>query len=119
MSKVFISVPMRGRKVKEIRDDMSKIFAAYCDPEKDELLDTTIREESPKSKRLGVWYLGRSIQMLADADLVIFGPGYSKAPGCMTEGLVALLYGIPHTFIGRTKMEQVDKEDKEDNNNED
>ena len=112
--KVFVSIPMRGRATEEIRKDMQAIFRAYCNPEEDELIDTLVKAspEETNVKRVGVWYLGRSIQMLSDANYIIFGPGYSKAPGCMVEGLVALLYHIPHTFISQTKINN-----KEEKNN--
>lgn len=102
--KVFISIPMRGRTVEEIKADMEKIFSKFCDPERDELIDTVIEEDTSGIMRPNVWMLGRSIQLLANANYVIFGPGYSGAPGCMTEGLIALLYHIPHTFCSKSKL---------------
>jgi len=43
---------------------------------------------------MGAWYLGKSIQMLAQSDAAYFMEGWNKARGCCIEHTVAEQYGI-------------------------
>lgn len=38
-------------------------------------------------------YLAKSIEVMSDADIVLFMPGWEKAKGCIIEHEVALKYG--------------------------
>lgn len=42
--------------------------------------------------------LGRSIQLLSEADIAYFAPGWSKARGCRIEYMSAFDYGIDTFF---------------------
>ena len=42
--------------------------------------------------------LGRSIQLLSEADIAYFAPGWSKARGCRIEYMCASDYGIETFF---------------------
>ena len=93
--KVFISQPMNGvddHVVLKLRADAEKYLQdKYGDNV--EILQTFIYEDAPKdSGRL--WYLGRSIQLLGQADAIYFVKGWQKANGCIVESLIASLYGI-------------------------
>ena len=46
------------------------------------------------NKSIPVWYLGKSIQLLAQADIVYFGGDWKNARGCKIEYLVSEKYGI-------------------------
>lgn len=95
MKKIFVSVPMNGRDEIEIlntRDRIIKSLKKVCNCE---LLETYYRDDAPpEASRL--WYLGRSIQDLGLADLVIFAPGWQYAKGCVTEHHVCEVYNIPY-----------------------
>ena len=99
--KLFISLPMNGREDFEILNTRDQIFRAMkkiCDCE---LLETFVRDDAPPgAKRL--WYLGRSVQDLALADLVIFAPGWNYAKGCVVEHMVCETYGIPYVDWAET-----------------
>ena len=92
--KVFISQPMNGvddHVVLKIRADVEKYLQdKYGDVE---ILSTFIYEDAPKDAGR-LWYLGRSIQMLGQADAIYFVKGWQQAKGCVVEALIASLYGI-------------------------
>ena len=101
--KVFISQPMSGKREKEIREDRVRIleqlsrFAIY---EKDiDIIDTYVTEEPPEDSNVRLWFLGKTIEKLAQADLVIFAEDWQKARGCRIEHECAQIYHIPMVVI--------------------
>lgn len=94
MKKVFISQPMRGLKDSEIlykRLDVSaKLIEKYG--EGTFILDTYFDDFDSKTKPLE--YLAKSIEYLADADVVYFCKGWEKSRGCVIEQKCAVDYGI-------------------------
>ena len=71
--KLFISCPMTGRtedNIKKSMDKMHKIAEIVFDQEL-EVIDSYIPGEAPEGVNRGVWYLGRSIEMMAEADYFI------------------------------------------------
>ena len=95
MKKLFISLPMAGLSIEEIRSKMAeyKENAEYLMGEELELIDTIITE-APDVKEIGVWCVGKSITMMADADVVYFGRGWRSARGCLVEYEAAYRYKI-------------------------
>ena len=95
MKKLFISLPMAGKSEEEIRNKMAeyKENAEYLMGEKLELIDTIITE-APDVKEIGVWCVGKSIMMMAEADVVYFGRGWRSARGCLVEYEAAYRYKI-------------------------
>ena len=56
------------------------------------------------SDRVRLHYLGRSIQILAKADIVVFAGDCSDAKGCLVETAVCSIYDIPYlVFKGEDK----------------
>ena len=112
--KVFVSLPMRDRSTDEIREDMNDILdmikPGYAELGEDVELIDTIWPDGPGPDILdeGAWYLGRSIQALAEADLAIFHPGWREARGCIIEHMVCAMYNIPYFDIS---MDYGDHED--------
>ena len=96
MKKLFISLPMAGKSEEEIRNKMAeyKEYAEYLMGEELELIDSFIYNAPGDIKDVGVWCLGRSIMMMADADVVYFGRGWGSARGCIVEHEVACGYEI-------------------------
>lgn len=89
--KVMISQPMRGKtneQIKKERESLVKEIEANGD-----IVLDTIFEEAPKNIDEAVWFLAKSIEYLANADKVIFMPGWNKARGCKIEHEVAVEYG--------------------------
>lgn len=96
MKKVFVSQPMRDRSDKEIETERKDIVALVKKQygEDVELLDTFFKGAPHDAAPL--WFLGKSIQMLGRADIVVFAPGWDKYRGCRTEHFVCEQYGIDY-----------------------
>lgn len=98
MKKVFISQPMRGRKDEEILKEREKIKKNIKDilEEDVEIIDSFLQEypENVHDIHIPVWYLGKSIQLLSQADMIYLGEGWDKARGCKIEYEIAKAYGI-------------------------
>lgn len=98
--KVFISQPMKGKTEEEILEERKKLIELAEDiVEKPvEVIDSYFKD-APKTEDNvivdRVWYLGKSIQKLAEADAAVFGNGWSITPGCIIEHQVCELYDIP------------------------
>ena len=85
MKKLFISQPMRGLTDEEIvitREEI-RVRAEETIGESVELIDSFI-EDYPGEiyKSVPVWYLGKSIQLLSQADIAYFGGDRRNARGC-------------------------------------
>ena len=95
MKKLFISQPMRGLTDEEIlkaREEI-RLKAEKTIGEPVELLESFFEGFDP-SGNIPVAYLGKSISLLAEADVVYFGEGWKEARGCKIEHEVAKEYGI-------------------------
>lgn len=104
MIKVFISQPMNGKAEEEIRfereiaikDAKKQVEETYPedwdeDGNQVEIMDTVLKDFSTDTHPLV--YLGESIKMLADADVVYFAKGWENARGCCIEHECAKKYG--------------------------
>ena len=92
MIKLFISQPMRGKTDDEIQQERDRIFRQVSEDMDDqvELIDSFFRgyeDEHP------LVLLGRSIELMAQADLVYFAVGWEEARGCVIEHKCAKAYG--------------------------
>ena len=95
MKKIYISQPMRGRATDEIIAERKALIAdAAVALRTDELevLDTNFNGYTGKPP---LRLLGMSLEKMADADAVIFAPGWKEARGCRVEHLAASEYNIP------------------------
>ena len=97
MKKLFISQPMRGLTDEEIlkaREEF-KNKAEKTIGEPLELINSFF-EDYPEeiNKYIPLWYLGKSIQLLSQADIVYFGSDWRNARGCKIEYEIANAYGI-------------------------
>ena len=96
MKKLFVSVPMKGRTEEEIResiDKMKKIAEVYVGEEL-ELIDSYIEDNPPQNNNQAIWYLSKSIEKLANADIFIGITDTWDWNGCYVEEEVARRYGI-------------------------
>ena len=97
MKKLFISQPMRGltdEEILKVREEI-RARAEYVIGEPLELIDSFIEDYPGEiNKSIPVWYLGKSIQFLSQADIAYFGEGWKNARGCKIEYEVAEKYGI-------------------------
>lgn len=91
--KLYISQPMRGKCMNDIMAERKQLVAeAAVALRTDDILvlDTLfINHDKPPLEMLG-----RSIEKMAEADAVIFAPGWKDARGCRVEHLAAAEYGL-------------------------
>lgn len=102
MKKLFVSVPMRGRTEEAIRASIEKMkkIAEICEGEALELIDTYIEDNPPENiPNQGVWYLAKSLEMLAEADVFIGIDDSWNWKGCEAENSIASAYGIKNYRI--------------------
>lgn len=93
--KIFISQPMNGLAEEEIsrvrRNAENKIIQLYGDVE---IIESCFAAGGEKP----LYNLGKSIQLLSDADVAYFVSGWNKARGCRIEYMCASDYGIGTYF---------------------
>ena len=97
MKKIFISQPMRGLTDEEILNKRQEIKknAEKVIKEPVELIDSFIEDYPGEiNKHIPVFYLGKSIQLLSQADIAYFGGDWRNARGCKIENEIAKQYGI-------------------------
>ena len=100
--KLFISCPMRGltdEMIKANREKMHKIAEIVFDQEL-EVIPSYISQDPPEGAMAPMWYLGRSIQLMSEADYYIgvnMPYGYSNA--CVIENDVAVTYGLQRYLV--------------------
>ena len=97
MKRIFISQPMRGLTDEEILKAREEILikAEKKIGEPVELIDSFIEDYPGEiNKHIPVYYLGKSIQFLSQADIAYFGGDWRNARGCKIEHEVAKQYGI-------------------------
>lgn len=100
MKKLFVSVPMKNRTKENIKHSiecMHKI-AEIAFGEELELINSYIKDFSPTSSKMAVWCLGKSIELLAQADYFIGIENYNF-PGCHLERMAAEFYGIKRFML--------------------
>lgn len=100
MKKLFISCPMRGRTEDNIKKTMRKMhkMAEIIFEQELEVIDSYI-EQVPETKNQRIWCLGKSIQMLAEADFYIGVSNVWDFEGCQIENRIASAYNIESTLI--------------------
>lgn len=91
--KLFISQPMKGRSNEEIEAERRSAlihFEAGCGEEV-EIINSFFKDAPVKAAPL--WYLGESIKLLGEADVVFFCKSWQRANGCTIEHECAVRYG--------------------------
>lgn len=93
--KVFISQPMRDKTDDEIEKEreraINRIQEKYPD-EKIEILDSFFKDAPHEAKPL--WFLGKSFEILSNADLAYFIGDWRQYRGCRMEHAACVEYGI-------------------------
>lgn len=95
MKKLFISQPMSGKTDEEILTERERAIKSAERElgEPVEVIDSYISDAPAGAKPL--WFLGKSLELLADADIAFFARGWEGARGCKIENTAAIEYGIP------------------------
>lgn len=64
------------------------------------MIDTWIADKAPATNHEKLWYLGKSIQMMSEADAFIgVYDDQKEFDGCIVENYTAKLYGIPQYLV--------------------
>ena len=97
MTKIFISQPMNGKTTEEIKNErnyiIDKLSTQFAkENEYIDIIDSFFKTTPHDTKPL--WYLGESIKLMSEADIVFFCNGWQTARGCQIEHDCALEYGI-------------------------
>lgn len=94
MKRLFISQPMRGKTDKEILEVREKAIKEVKEQfgEPVEVIDSFFQSAPVDARPL--WYLGKSLELMATADVVYFAEGWNEARGCRIEYECAKEYGI-------------------------
>lgn len=94
MKKLFISQPMRDKTDEQIKTERSRAMAVARDKlgEDIELIDSFFESAPHDAKPL--WFLGKSLELLANADIAYFVSGWDKYRGCKMENTACKEYGI-------------------------
>lgn len=97
MKKLFISHPMRGKTNKQIIAERGRLqrIAEQVTGENMIPIDSFFKYNRTGNR---VVDLGRSIELLGTADLVIFGAGWEMYDGCCIENEVCRHYCIPTIY---------------------
>ena len=95
--KVFISLPLANKSVKSVREAWNSAIEQVRDylNEPFEVIQSLLVNNPPKEiKSASLWYLGYSLQKLAEADIAYFSRGWQTAQGCKIEYEAAWEYDI-------------------------
>ena len=94
MKKLFISQPMKDKTDEEIIAVRKKAIQAAKEVVGSdvEVLDSFFQGAPHDAKPL--WFLGKSFQILSQADVVFFAKGWDQYRGCKMEHEAAKQYGI-------------------------
>lgn len=94
--KLFVSQVMNGKSKEEIMKLRERV-KNFADENGYVIADSYITENCPsdlQEDNRGVWYLGKSLEILAGCDAILMTPGSENARGCKIERQVAESYGI-------------------------
>ena len=91
--KVMISQPMNGKTEEQIRNER-KYLVRELEEEGYEVLDNVFEDFDDDVSP--IYYLAKSIEILDQADIVVFMEGWENARGCVIEHEIALFY---HKYI--------------------
>lgn len=97
MRRLFVSQPMNGKTQDEIIEARDKAIERLSRRlnEGFEVAESYFTEDEPKDvKNSGVYWLGKSLELLSKCDLVLFIGDWMSYRGCRIEREVARAYGI-------------------------
>lgn len=94
MKKLFISQPMKDKTDAEILAVREQAIQSAKNllGEDVEVIDSFFQDAPHDAKPL--WFLAKSLELLAAADVVYFAKDWEKYRGCRIENTCAMEYGI-------------------------
>lgn len=91
---LFISQPMCDKTNEEIERERQAAIQSVKEKYGDdiEVIDSFFKDAPHDSKPL--WFLGKSLELLAGADVAFFCKGWENYRGCRIQNQCAIEYGI-------------------------
>lgn len=102
IGKIMLIQPMLGRSEEEIKREREMI-TEVVEAAGVKVIDTLFADKAPKNSKQGLYYLGKSVQAMAEADAVLLLPNWEKGRGCKIEYECAKAYGLEVVEIKLTK----------------
>lgn len=92
--KIFISQPMKNKSYANIKQEreeiVSRLKEEYGEIEVIDSIFPIIKTDRNSALR----HLAKSLELMSDADIVVFAQGYEYARGCEIEYDCAVKYGL-------------------------
>lgn len=86
---------MNGKDEQTILEERAEMVSRIKEQHPDaEILESYFEDYNPSTGNVGLKYLAKSLELLADADEAWFAPGWQNARGCRIENDCAIAYGI-------------------------
>lgn len=98
--RLFVSQPMRGKSDEEIESEREDLIAiakdVYAGRGEVEVIDSFFKGglDVPAGAKAPLYYLSKSLELLATADVAIFAEDWREARGCRIEHECADGYGV-------------------------
>ena len=98
MVKIFISQPMKDKTNQEIEQERKKIIEKVRKYFGEiEVIDSFFKDAPHDARPL--WFLGKSLELLSNANIIVLGKGWENSRGCRIEHECAVQYGISVIYI--------------------
>lgn len=109
--KIMISIPMNGKNNDEIRKDMQKYIDKF-DKLHIDVIDSLLDNVAGLEyyNKPGLYYIGKSIDIIGKVDAVFFANGWEDSPGCIIEREVCKMYNVKildENFLESNKPQEI------------
>ena len=104
MKKVFLSIPMKGRTKENIDKSIEKMKAVVTGylGNDIEFINTIVQDKpSYNTNKEAIWYLGKSVELLSQADVFVCLCNTYEYSGCDIERNIAERYCIQRIVLER------------------
>lgn len=114
--KIYIATPVNGRREKTLREKLNEAFRSvrlmgsyllnfYNDAE-----FVSVFSIAPPSNLINCdesYIMGRCIEMVIEADMIVIDDGWERSRGCTIERYVAMQYGKQIRTINWFKLQEI------------
>lgn len=102
--RVYVSQPMRGYSEEDIEEMRDRVISYAMGKAEDKVLEIPKFNINHMRGTKPVRMLGMSIELMSDADIVLFAPGWQYARGCRIEHRICVDYGIPYEEVSEEDL---------------
>lgn len=95
--KIYISQPKFNKSKEEILNDRNDIVKKF---ETAILIDSIILDEPPIDVNIPLWYFGKAINKMCEADTIVLIGDWKNYRGCRLEYEIAKQYGLNIIDLG-------------------